>query len=134
MAQNGANGWQFSATIYGWFPDIGGQTSFPAGAGDIDVDISTNTREADVDQWDAIAGVKGRFAFRPEHHRTVPYYFDIGAGDSDLTWQGMLGLAYAFGWGDLGVAWRYLDCDLGSEGPIADMNFNGPALGATFRW
>jgi hypothetical protein len=39
-----------------------------------------------------------------------------------------------FGWGDLGVAWRYLDYDLKSDGPITDMNFNGPAIGATFRW
>ena len=240
--------WQFSATIYGWFPDIGGKTSFPAGAGgDIDVDIGTildhlkmtfqgaievrkgrwgvladvvyldvgdaksvtrnveiggqplpvgvtaamdfdlkstfltlagtyrvtdstgvtfdvllgarlasvdqtldwefagsfgpitpppltGRREAFVDQWDGIVGVKGRLAFGTEQQWVVPYYFDIGAGDSDLTWQGVLGLAYAFGWGDLGVAWRYLDYDLGSGGPIADMNFNGPALGATFRW
>jgi hypothetical protein len=248
MAQGAGDDWQFSATVYGWFPDIGGQTRFPAGAGgDIDVDISTildhlkmtaqgsfevhkgswgaftdivyldvgearsqtrnlefggiplpaavtadvdfdlksifwtlaasyrvkdasgsvidvlfgarlatfkqtldwdfsgsfgpvtpppasGTRAADVDQWDAIVGVKGRFSFGPEGHWTIPYYLDVGTGDSELTWQGMLGVAYTFGWGDLGVAWRYLDYDLGSEGPITDMNFNGPALGATFRW
>src|SRR5437016_4567678 len=35
-------GWQFSATVYGWFPDIGGHTRFQSGAGgEIDVDIST---------------------------------------------------------------------------------------------
>ena len=34
--------WQFTATIYGWFPDIGGHTELPlGGGGDIDVDIST---------------------------------------------------------------------------------------------
>ena len=62
------------------------------------------------------------------------YYFDIGTGDSDLTWQAELGLTYSFGWGDIGVAWRYLEYDLESDGPIVDLNFNGPAVGAIFRW
>ena len=64
----------------------------------------------------------------------MPYYFDIGTGDSDLTWQAELALTYTFGWGDIGVAWRYLDYDLKSDSPIRDINFNGPALGAMFRW
>lgn len=248
QAQDDSNDWQFSTTVYGWFPDIGGQTSFATGAGGtIDVDISTildhlkmtfqgafevrkgswgaftdlvyldvgeaksqtrdlqigglplpaavtadidfdlkstiwtfaatyrvadsegstfdvllgarqssfkptlewefsgnfgpvtpppltGARSNSVDQWDAIVGGKGRIAFGSAQKWVLPYYFDIGTGDSDLTWQGMVGLAYAFGWGDLGVAYRYLDYDLGSDGPIADMNFNGPAMGATFRW
>ena len=247
-AQEISNDWQFGATIYGWFPDIGGHTEFPlGGGGDIDVDISTildhlkmtaqgsfeiqkghwgvftdivyldvgesksNTRdlaingvplptsvttsldfdlkstfwtlaakyrlvgsdaatldllagtrlahmnqdinweftgnfgsitpppvtgnrETSVDQWDFIVGAKGRIAFGANGKWAVPYYFDLGSGDSDLTWQGVLGLTYSFGWGDLGVAWRYLDYDLDSNGPIKDMNFNGPAMGATFRW
>ncbi len=247
-ADDAADEWQFSATLYGWFPDIGGQTRFTSGgAGTIDVDISTildhlkmtfqgafevrkgswgaftdvvyldvgeansqtrnvaiggmplpatvtaamdfdlkstfltlagtyrvsdtptatfdlllgarlasfdqtldweftgnfgpvtpppliGSREASVDLWDAILGVRGHLSFGPEQQWRVPYHFDAGTGDSDLTWQAMVGLAYAFGWGDLGVAWRYLDYDLESDGPIADMNFNGPAIGATFRW
>ena len=41
-AQEISSDWQFGATIYGWFPDIGGHTEFPlGGGGDIDVDIST---------------------------------------------------------------------------------------------
>ena len=64
----------------------------------------------------------------------MPYYFDIGTGDSDLTWQAELGLTYSFGWGDIGVAWRYLDYDLKANGPIKDLSFSGPAMGATIRW
>ena len=35
--------WQFRAILYGYFPDIGGSTSFPAGStgGNIDVNAST---------------------------------------------------------------------------------------------
>src|SRR6185295_16649461 len=40
-AAQGSDDWQFSATVYGWFPDIGGRTSFPGAGGTIDVDIST---------------------------------------------------------------------------------------------
>jgi hypothetical protein len=248
LAEEASDDWQFSATVYGWFPDIGGETRFPSGGtGTIDVDIGTildhlkmtfqgalevrkgrwgaftdvvyldvgeansrtrnieiggvplpaavtaamdfdlkstfltlagtyrvtdepgftfdlllgarlasfdqtldwefsgdfgpvtpppltGTRETSVDQWDGIVGVRGRLAFGAGQNWIVPYHFDIGAGDSDLTWQGVVGLAYEFGWGDFGIAWRYLDYDLESAGPITDMNFNGPALGATFRW
>ena len=64
----------------------------------------------------------------------MPFHFDIGAGDSDLTLQAMLGLTYGFGWGDIGVAWRYLDYDLKSDGPIKNLNFSGPAAGVAVRW
>ncbi|HEU4778535.1 MAG TPA: hypothetical protein VFS58_01500, partial [Steroidobacteraceae bacterium] len=41
-AQDNSGEWQFSAKVYGWFPDIGGRTEFPAGGGGtIDVDIGT---------------------------------------------------------------------------------------------
>jgi hypothetical protein len=247
IAQDISSEWQFAATVYGWFPDIGGDTHFPVDGGNsIDVDISTildhlrmtaqgafeiqkgrwgaftdlvyldvgesksqtrdlaigggalpgsviadvdldlrsttwtiagsyrtvattaatvdwvagarlasidqdfrwqftgsfgpiapppatGARGASVDQWDAIVGVKGRFAFGADHKWLMPFYLDAGAGDSDLTWQVLLGFGYAMGWGDVQVAWRYLDYDLGS-GPIADLSFNGPAIGATFRW
>ena len=247
FAQDDSSDWQFAATIYGWFPDIGGHTDMPLGSGDISVDIGTildhlkmtgqgsfefqkgrwgvftdvvylnvgetknETRSleiggvplpatvtgrvefdlkstfwtlagtyqlgdsadgssallvgarlasfdqdldweftgdfgaltppprtgnlgASVDQWDAIVGVKGRFKLGGSGKWAIPYLADIGTGDSDLTWQAMLGLSYGFQWGDVGVAWSYLDYDLKSGGAIKDMNFSGPAVGAKFRW
>jgi hypothetical protein len=248
LAQEASDDWQFSATVYGWFPDIGGNTHFQSGAGGtIDVDISTildhlkmtlqgsfevrkgrwgaftdmvyldvsesgsrtrnleidglpipasvataidfdlksvfltlassyrvvasdsatmdlllgarlatfkpaidwefagnfgpitpppltGSREESVDQWDAIVGVRGRLGLGADHKWSVPYHFDVGTGDSDLTFQAMAGLAYTFGWGDLGVAWRYLDYDVESHGPVEDMKFSGPAIGAAFHW
>lgn len=87
-----------------------------------------------VDHVDGIVGVKGRLAFGAENKWVMPFYFDLGTGDSDMTWQARLGLGYAFGWGDLGVAWRYLDYDTGSDGPITDLDMSGPAIGASWRW
>jgi hypothetical protein len=90
--------------------------------------------ESSADQLDGIVGVKGQLTLGADRKWIVPFYFDVGTGDSELTWQALAGIGYAFGWGDLNVAWRYLDYDLESGAPIADLNFNGPALGATFRW
>ncbi len=108
--------------------------AFTGDFGSITPPPRTGTRKASVDQWDAIVGVKGSLAFGADHKWITPFYLDVGTGDSDLTWQAMLGFGYAFGWGDIGVAWRYLDYDLGSDGPIADLNLNGPAIGVRWRW
>jgi len=58
----------------------------------------------------------------------------MGAGESDLTWQGVAGLGYAFRWGEVAAAWRYLYYDLPSDKAIRDMSFSGPEIGVTFRW
>jgi hypothetical protein len=64
----------------------------------------------------------------------VPYYVDVGAGDSALTWQGMVGLGYSFGSIDVIGVWRYVDYDMGNGTPIQSISFNGPAVGVTFRF
>lgn len=90
--------------------------------------------EASLDNWDGVVGVRGRLAFGANRQWFVPYYFDVGTGDSDLTWQAIGGVGYAFKWGDLIAAWRYLDYNMKSGGKIQDVNFNGPAIGVAFRW
>jgi len=57
----------------------------------------------------------------------LPYYLDVGAGESDLTWQGMAGLGYSFDSIDVVGVWRYLDYDLGDSTPIKSIDFNGAA-------
>ena len=116
---------RFRQTIDWQFTGDFGQTAAPA---------RTGRRDVSTNQWDAIIGLKGQYAFGAERQWLVPYYIDIGAGDSDLTWQGVIGLAYAFSWGDVRVDWRYLDYDLQPSSSITKVSFNGPALGFTFRW
>ncbi len=36
--------------------------------------------------------------------------------------------------GDLIAAWRYIDYNMKSGQRIESMNFNGPMIGATWRW
>lgn len=109
-------GWEFSA-------DLGPNQPSRTGSSDLK---ATN--------WDGIVGVKGRLAFGANGEWFVPYYADIGTGESDLTWQAIAGLGYAFRWGDLFAGWRYLDYDLKSGSKIEDATFNGPLVGVAFHW
>ena len=84
--------------------------------------------------WDAIVGVKGTYAFGSERKWFVPYYFDIGTGQSKLTYQVAGGLGYKFNWGEVVAVWRYIDYDMKSGKPIQSVTFNGPQIGATWRW
>ena len=86
------------------------------------------------DNWDAIIGLRGRIGLGRDGSWFLPYYVDVGTGDSDFTWQAFGGVGYAFGWGELIASWRYMDYDLGNKGPMKDMNFSGPAIGAVWRW
>jgi hypothetical protein len=87
-----------------------------------------------LEAWDAIVGAKGRVAFGADREWVVDYYADVGTGDSDLTWQAVAGVGRSFGWGEVSAAWRHLDYGFDSDSKIEDLDFDGPALGLTFRW
>jgi hypothetical protein len=94
----------------------------------------TGNSQTKLDNWDAIIGLKGRFNFGQNREWFVPYYVDVGAGDSKSTWQAIAGIGYAFRWGEVVAAWRYLDYDFKSGTRIQSLNLNGPAIGVAFRW
>jgi hypothetical protein len=108
--------------------------AFSGDIGQLPLPGREGSAEVGANYWDAIIGVRGRFAFGGNNAWFIPYYLDVGTGDSDITWQAMTGIGYAFGWGEVAVAWRYLSYDLPSDKRIADMEFNGPAAGLVFRW
>jgi hypothetical protein len=90
--------------------------------------------EASDNKVDAIVGVKGRYEFGADGRWFIPYYADAGTGDSDLTWQAAIGIGYSTGRGEVFAAYRHLDYDLGDEGGIASLEFDGPAIGLAYRW
>ena len=90
---------------------------------------------ANMNVTTGIVGVKGGLRLSDDGKWYVPYEADIGAGSSSSTsFNGILGLGYKFGWGDVLVAWRYLSYNLGSNDPIQKLIMSGPAIGASFRW
>lgn len=102
--------------------------------GPIPVPGRAGTVNASVSNWDAIVGVKGRAALGESGKWFLPYYADIGTGESNLTWQAMGGIGHSFRWGDLAAVWRHIDYDMKSGKKIESMKFDGPAIGAVFRW
>ena len=84
--------------------------------------------------WNAIVGVKGRVGFGANREWFIPYYLDIGTGESSFTWQGSAGIGYKFNWGDVIATWRYLDYNFKSSSKIDDLSMNGPLLGVVLRW
>ena len=93
----------------------------------------TGSAEQGVDLYDGVVGLRGNARFGGGKW-FVPYYLDAGAGTSKFTWQGMLGVGYSFGWGDLLLVYRYLSFEQGDEHPVQRFYLSGPALGATFRF
>ena len=85
-----------------------------------------------IDLWDGIVGVRG--AFMLNEHWYLPYYVDIGTGDSDLTWQLFGGIGYMFNWGDIKLGYRYLKYDQDDNEFLQDFEFYGPILGVGFRF
>lgn len=60
---------------------------------------------------------------------------DVGAGDSDLNWQALVGLGYQFNdrW-SAHLAYRYMAVDYENDGFVYDIETQGIALGIGIRW
>ncbi len=82
---------------------------------------------------DGVVGIRGRVSLGNSNW-SIPYYLDVGAGSSKLTWQGLLGGAYSFKWGGLTLAYRTLFYDQKDDKFIQNLRFSGPTCGVTFRF
>jgi len=108
--------------------------TFTGNVGQIPVSERTGSGSASVGNLDAIVGLRGRVAFAPGGAWFVPWYVDVGTGESHLTWQAMAGVGYAFKWGEAVAAWRYMEYRLPSDAAVTNLKLDGPVVGATFRW
>jgi hypothetical protein len=90
--------------------------------------------DAGMTNWDAIVGVRGRARMEAGARWFLPYYLDVGTGASRMTWQAVVGVGYAFDFGDVGLVWRYLDYTFDPSEALQTLTFNGVALGANFRF
>jgi len=92
---------------------------------------ATGSASASEGKWDGIVGVKGQVRFG-DGKWFMPYYADVGTGESNLTWQALLGVGYQFGWGAVTLSLRSMSYDFNKD--AADVRFTGPALSATFAF
>jgi len=82
--------------------------------------------------YDAVVGVKGRVDINENWY--IPYLFDIGTGDSDLTWQGQASIGYRFGWGDVLATYRYVHYEKDGLKLVEDFDLYGPKVGVVFHF
>ncbi|HBH29834.1 MAG: hypothetical protein N839_0015045 [Desulfofustis sp. PB-SRB1] len=80
--------------------------------------------------WDAMIGVRGELSLNSEWF--VPYHLDIGAGDSDFTWQAFAGLGYRFKSFDVLIGYRYLYWDFDDNAALGDLDLSGVGAGIRF--
>lgn len=107
--------------------------SFNGNLGPLPIDRTGNA-EVSSNNWDGIIGVKGHSFLDSQRRWFVPYYLDIGTGQSKFTWQVNAGIGYRFDWGSLVANWRYIDYEMKSGKAIQSAYFNGPVIGAVFQW
>jgi hypothetical protein len=86
------------------------------------------------ENWDAIIGVKGRNSFGDDQQWFIQYYADIGAGDSDLTWQAFAGVGRRIDRFELTAGWRHLDYEFGDDARLESLAFDGPLAGASVNF
>jgi len=95
-----------------------------------------SSRETSGNVWDGIVGLKGTYDFNEKWF--MPFQADIGAGDTDVTWQAFAGIGYKYENFDLIVGYRHLEWNFDDNAPggkvFNDFNIDGPMFGAKFRF
>lgn len=107
--------------------DLDVEVVFPPEPPLIDSSLSASAR-----LWDGVVGINGHFVLAPRWR--LQYSLDVGAGESDFTSQGLVGVVYGFRWGDVSLNYRYLYYDEGEDGLITNMALRGPAAAVKFRF
>lgn len=85
-----------------------------------------------VEFYDGVVGMKGHVDLSENWY--VPYMFDVGAGDSDLTWQGQASIGYRFNWGDVLATYRYIHYEKDDLRLVEDLDLYGPKIGIVFHF
>jgi hypothetical protein len=83
--------------------------------------------------WNGIGGFRGRIRLG-DTGLFIPYYFDVGAGGSNLTWQIASGLGYQAGWAGVSLTYRYLSFEQGSTSVLQHLAIKGPEIMANFTF
>ena len=97
--------------------------------------IEIDTNETD-DVLDAIIGVQTYFDLNEKWF--LQTHFDVGTGDSDLTWQALGLLGYKHDNVDITLGYRHIKWEFGSSDSISEtfdeLEYTGPMLGARFHF
>ena len=94
----------------------------------------SRTVSESLTSFDGIVGLKGNATLNDKWF--LPYYVDIGAGESEFTWQATACVGYRAGdTADVALVYRHLEWDIDDSARVLDdINVCGPTLGVIFRW
>jgi hypothetical protein len=95
-----------------------------------DIRLGPDGIDESADIWDGIVGIRGRINLTEKLY--LPYYLDVGTGDSEMTWQASAGLGYQFKHFDVVAGYRYLEWDFDDSPVFDNLDFNGPYAGIKF--
>jgi hypothetical protein len=84
------------------------------------------------DVLDAIVGVRGRVNLAQNWY--LPYYADIGGGDSDWTRQIFAGVGYQFNQLSVNAGYRYLEWSFKDSDVLDNQNISGPLIGMRYQF
>lgn len=88
----------------------------------------------DSDAWNGIGGIRGKLLLGSGNW-FVPFYADIGTGDSNLTWSVYTAIGYTFKeWFDAVIGYRYMEWDNDDDEVVQQVSLSGPVLGARFNF
>jgi len=83
--------------------------------------------------WNGIVGMKGDYTLNEKWY--MPFTFDVGSGDSDLTWQAFAGVGYKYENFDFLADYRYLKWEFEDESVgFNDLDLSRTIIGAKFRF
>jgi len=99
---------------------------------DLDVGASRITSSSSDDSLDGIIGAQVTIDLSDKW--ILSLYADVGAGNSELTWQVWPGVRYRIGDLDLVAGYRYLAWETDNGDAIEDLAFKGPLLGVNYRF
>lgn len=94
--------------------------------------VGNGTLSSEVDHYDFVAGVYGEYTI--DEHWYIPYQVDMGAGDTDFTWQANLSIAYKLSWGDIIGTYRYIHYEKDDSLLVEDFDLYGPKIGVVFHF
>ena len=86
--------------------------------------------------WDGIVGLRGKYDLNEKWF--MPFHFDVGTGEIDLTWQAFAGVGYKYDNFDVIAGYRHLEFkfdDNDDAGDVFDtITINGPMVGFKYHF
>lgn len=104
---------------------------------DLEVDGPLQPRDKKLatsgDVWDGVVGIRGKVTLDEKWH--IPYYADLGTGQSAFTWQAIGGIGYKIGKKvDVVAAYRYLYWNFKDNKILDQLDISGPLVGLKFHF